>query len=98
MANGSHRTARMIYLDRPAAESCATCVFWAMAAQSLEAVVQDVPSEHVYCLLLELDMEPFRGRRATMMRCDGYRARFAEWPQTDSLHASHDPLSLDTID
>ena len=68
----------MTYFDRPSATSCATCIYWSMASQSPQAISHGIPPEHVYCPILALDMEPFRGRRATMIRCDSHRPRFSE--------------------
>ena len=70
----------MIYLERPSAQSCATCTHLTTASHLPRAVVQGIPPEHLYCPILGRDLEPFRGRRATMVRCASHRSRFADWP------------------
>ncbi|HJW82859.1 MAG TPA: hypothetical protein VJ754_01020 [Anaerolineae bacterium] len=99
-SNDESRTA-IIYLDRPSAQSCATCMHLTTASRSPAANQQGIPPEHIYCPILRLDLEPIRGRRATMLCCGAYRARFADWSPglpdspADGYGQFHAPGALD---
>ncbi len=68
----------LIQLDRPSATSCATCTYLTTASHLPAAILRGIPIEHLYCPISDLDLEPFRGGRATMIWCESHCPRFAE--------------------
>jgi hypothetical protein len=75
----------LIHLNQPSLRSCAGCKHWATASQVAGGAARQVPPEHIYCSELGLDMEPYRGWRATMVRCVFYRAQVGEVEESEVM-------------